>query len=391
MPTHPEDARGERPLDEIRVLDFTRILAGPYCTALLADLGADIIKVEPPQGDDYRHVGPFLENGASALFESINRGKRGIVLDLARKEHRESTLALALTADVVVENFRPGVADKLGIGFAALSAINPRLVYASISGFGQDGPNAARPAYDYILQAMTGIMTMTGDPAGPPMPVGESIADVAAGLFASWAILAALLEREKRGKGRHIDLGMFDAMVALQPTSVVRYLATGEVPRRVGSRHPLSAPFGTFRASDEDIVITVLNGKLFAELARCMGRPELAQDARFLSDAERLTHEAELRAEIEDWLAGLSAKEAVERLVAAGVPASRIASIADALASEQAAARPLLQSATDPDLGALLLPEQPARFSGTRRGLTGRAPRLGEHTDEVLGRIAPRP
>jgi CoA:oxalate CoA-transferase len=238
---------------------------------------------------------------------------------------------------------------------------------------------------------MTGIMMMTGDPAGPPMPVGESIADVAAGLFASWAILAALLEREKRGRGRHIDLGMFDAMVALQPTSVVRYLATGEVPRRVGSRHPLSAPFGTFRANDEDIVITVLNGKLFAELARCMGRPELAQDARFASDAERLTHEAELRAEIEGWLAGLSAKEAVERLVAAGVPASRVASIADALASEQAAARPLLQSVTDPDLGALLLPEQPARFSGIRRGLTGRAPRLGEHTDEVLGRIAPRP
>jgi CoA:oxalate CoA-transferase len=387
MTTPPQDSSLGRPLEGIRVLDFTRVLAGPYGTALLADLGAEVIKVEPPQGDDYRHVGPFLPNRASALFESINRGKLGIVLDLSREADRQVALALAAEVDLVFENFRPGVADRLGIGWNALSAVNRRLVYVSISGFGQGGPNAARPAYDYIIQALSGIMTMTGDAEGPPMLVGESIADITAGLFASWAALAALIDRDRHGRGRHIDLGMFDSMIALQPTSVVRYLATGVVPRRVGSRHPLSAPFGAYQASDEPIIIAVLNGKLFAELTRCMERPELAADPRFGSDAARLEHEAELRTEIEGWLAHLSAEAAVQRLVAAGVPACRVASIKDALGSEQAAARPVLQSASDPELGELLVPEQPARFSDVPRGRTRRAPRLGEHTQEVLRRL----
>ncbi len=375
------------PLTGITVLDFTRVLAGPYCTALLADLGADVIKVEPPHGDDYRHIGPFHRDGSSALFEAINRGKRGIVLDLANDEHKAVAHALARKADVVVENFRPGVVAKLGVGYDALAALNPRLVYASISGFGQDGPNAARPAYDFILQAMTGIMAVTGDPSGSPMPVGEAIADISAGLFASWAILAGLVERQRTGHGRYIDVGMFDTMIAMQPILVARLIATGQAPRRVGNTHALSAPFGVFRAADGDFVIAVLNEKLFVALAGTIGRPEISADARFASDSDRLAHEGELRAIIEAWSSQRNAAVAVATLVAAGVPACEVQDIGEALASEQARARPLLQSVKHPALGELKVPEQPARFAGLQRGSGRPAPRLGEHTQEVLAEI----
>ena len=246
-----EAVQNTKPLDGIRVLDFTRVLAGPYCTALLADLGADVLKVESPQGDDYRYIGPFYENELSAVFETVNRGKRSLVLDLSTPAGQELAIRLAQDADVVVENFRPGVVDKLGIGWGRLSPFNAGLVYVSISGFGQGGPNAGRPAYDIIVQAMTGIMTITGDPEGPPTLIGESIADVASGLFASWSVLAALVERTRTGRGRRIDVAMFDAMIALQPLVVTRYLATGIASKRVGNRHAQSAPFGAFKAAEE--------------------------------------------------------------------------------------------------------------------------------------------
>ncbi|MGH7068834.1 MAG: CaiB/BaiF CoA transferase family protein, partial [Acetobacteraceae bacterium] len=353
--------------------------------------GAEVIKVEPPRGDDYRHVGPFVGNGSSAMFESVNRGKLGIVLDLTREQDRAAAVALARQADVAVENFRPGVADRLGIGWTALSAVSQRLIYVSISGFGQKGPNAQRPAYDYIIQGLSGIMAVTGDPDGPPTLVGESIADMAAGMFASWAILAALYERNRTGCGRYIDISMFDAMIALQLTSVVRWFASGEAPTRVGNRHPLSAPFGAFRARDREIMIAVLNAKQFELLLDVMGRRALLGDPRFASDSARLENEAPLRREIEDWLAGYSAEEAVAKLVAAGVPAGPVADIAEALASEQAVARQLLQRAELPEVGPFWLPEQPAHFLGALRGATGRAPQLGEHTAEVLARLADRP
>lgn len=373
-----------RPLQGVRVLDFTRVLAGPYCTALLADLGADVLKVEPPQGDDYRHIGPFHEDRSSALFEAINRGKRGIVLDLATEAHRRIALDLSADADVVVENFRPGVAAKLGIGWEALSRLNPRLVYASISGFGQDGPNAARPAYDIVVQAMSGIMSVTGDPNGPPTLIGESIADVVSGLFGSWSILAALVERNRTGQGRRIDVAMFDAMMALQPLIVARCLATGMPPQRVGNRHALSAPFGAFAARDGAFVLAVLNGKLFATLAGIIGQPGLAAEPRFASDALRLENEAELRRIIEAWSGTMTASEAVSVLVAAGVPAAEVTDTAQALASPQAAARPVTQEVEHPRLGRLAVPEQPVRFAGASRGGLKPAPRLGEHTDAVL-------
>ena len=379
----PTSGAPSKPLDGLRVLDFTRVLAGPYATVLLADLGADVIKVEPPGGDDYRHIAPFLADGSTAIFEALNRGKRGIVLDLAKPDHRGAALALAMSADVVVENFRPGVADKLGIGWDALSQANPALVYASISGFGQDGPDAGRPAYDIIGQALSGIMHITGDPGGPPTMIGESIADVVSGLFASWAILAALHERERTGRGRHIDVAMLDAMMALQPLTVARYLATGQSPMRVGNRHPLSAPFGAYRASDRSFVVAVLNTKLFAALAQAIGRPDMADDPRFATDPLRLAHEAELRAAIEDWAASLTAAEAVARLQAAGVPAAQVGDTATALAAAEARGRPQTQVVGRSGQADFKVPEQPTVFVGAPRGGTRPAPRLGEH-DDVL-------
>ncbi|APF37747.1 CoA transferase [Chelatococcus daeguensis] len=378
-----------KPLADLRVLDFSRVLAGPYCTALLADLGAQVIKVEPPGGDDYRHIGPFVE-GESMLFATVNRGKRSIVLDLAKAEDLAVAHALAARADVVVENFRPGVADKLGIGWAQLSALNPRLVYASISGFGQEGELAKRPAYDVILQAMSGIMAVTGEPDGPPTLVGESIADVAAGLFASWAVLVALHERHGTGRGRHIDLAMFDAMVALQPLVVARYLATGEAPRRVGNRHPLSAPFGAFAARDGSFVLAVLNDKLFQRLAACIGAPEIAADPRFTTDSDRLANEGALRALIEGWSRRLGAREAVEALVAHGVPAAEINDMAEALASPHAEARGLLQEVSDARAGMRQVPEQPARFAGAPRGGLAAAPRLDGDRAAILADLEDR-
>ncbi|MBB4016619.1 CoA:oxalate CoA-transferase [Chelatococcus caeni] len=378
-----------KPLADLRVLDFSRVLAGPYCTALLADLGAQVIKVEPPGGDDYRHIGPFVE-GESMLFATVNRGKRSIVLDLAKAEDLAVAHALAARADVVVENFRPGVADKLGIGWAQLSALNPRLVYASISGFGQEGELAKRPAYDVILQAMSGIMAVTGEPDGPPTLVGESIADVAAGLFASWAVLAALHERHGTGRGRHIDLAMFDAMVALQPLVVARYLATGDAPRRVGNRHPLSAPFGAFAARDGSFVLAVLNDKLFQRLATCIGAPEIAADPRFATDSDRLANEGALRALIEAWSRQRRAREAVEALVAHGVPAAEINDMAEALASPHAEARGLLQEVSDARAGMRQVPEQPARFAGAPRGGLAAAPRLDGDRAAILADLEDR-
>lgn len=374
---------GRKPLDGLRVLDFTRVLSGPYCTALLADLGADVLKVEPPNGDDYRHIGPFQSDGSSALFETVNRGKRSVVLDLSDNKHRDLALELASDADVVVENFRPGVADKLGIGWEHVRARNPRMIYASISGFGQDGPNARRPAYDIVVQALSGIMSVTGEPNGAPTLIGESIADVATGLFGSWAILAALYDRDRSGEGRHIDIAMFDSMIALQPLVVARYLGTGKIPHRVGNRHPLSAPFGAFRAWDKLFVLAVLNPKLFEVLAKLIERTDLLSDPRFATDSSRLENESVLREAIEAWSTKRTAAEAVAALVGAGVPAAEVSDMQGALNSDQARSRSPLQ-AVQSRQGEMKVPEQPARFGGAPRGGLASAPQLGSDTPQAL-------
>ena len=373
-------------LSGLRVLDFSRVLAGPFCTALLADLGAEVIKVEPPGGDDYRHIGPFKE-GESALFLLMNRGKKSLTLNL--KSARGAALAreLAGKSDVVVENFKPGVAGRLGIDHETLREVNPRLVYASISGFGQSGPLADRPAYDIIAQAMAGLMSVTGDPEGPPTRAGESMADLCGGLYAAWAIMAALFARERSGQGRRIDVAMFDSIFSLLPTALAQYLYAGTNPGRTGNRHPISSPFGSFRAADGEVIIAVANDTLFVRLAEAMGAPDLARDPRFAGDELRTCNEPTLRTAIEAWTGRLTVAEVVEILERRGVPASPIWSVEQAAESAQVAFRRLLATAEHPRLGEIPLIEQPVHFSDAPRGRHRPPPLLSEHSEAVLGEI----
>jgi CoA:oxalate CoA-transferase len=378
-------AQGGGALAGVRVLDFTRVLSGPYCTALLADLGAEVVKIEAPQGDEYRQIGPFRA-GQSALYELVNRNKLGIGVDLKQPAGLALAKRLMQSADVLVENFRPGVAARLGIGYADCALANPGLIYASISGFGQEGRNKDLPAFDLIAQAMSGMMAVTGEPNGPPMKVGESIGDLAAGLFCSWAILAALYERSRTGRGRQIDVGMVDALVALSPTAIAQWMFGQTPPTRTGNRHPLSTPFGAFAARDGYVVICVLNETQFARLAECLDRPELAADPRFASDELRTRHEAELGAILREWLAPQQALEAVHRLQAAGVPASTIEEPVRVFEGEHVAARQLLSTVQHPRLGTIPAMEQPVHFGGVARARQRPAPGLGEHNRAVLAR-----
>ncbi|WP_281156176.1 CoA transferase [Streptomyces sp. HYC2] len=379
----------------LRVLDLSRVLAGPYCTALLADLGADVVKVEPPGGDDARHLGPFRK-GESVYFAQLNRGKRSIALDLKDPDDHALLLRLAGQADVFVENYRPGVARRLGIDHATLRAANPRLVYASISGFGQSGPMREHPAYDLIVQAMSGLMAGTGTPEGPPTRVGESVGDLVAGLFASWAINAALFDRERSGRGRYIDVAMLDSLVSLQVTAMSLLTATGGLPGRVGNRHPVSTPFDTYRTADGLVAIAVAGEAVFARFARMVGRPDMPSDPRFRDDAARAHHIERVREITERWSAGLTTEQALESARAAGVPAAPIWDLTDAVNSEQIRARGLVGEFDHPVLGRTPYLRQPARFgpdgttdgAGTASGAPGTAapsPALGEHADAVVG------
>lgn len=369
------------PLSGFRIFDLTRVLAGPYCTALLADLGAEVIKLEPPGGDEYRHIGPFRD-GKSALFQLTNRGKQSIVLDL--KSDRDIAIAqeLALTCDAVVENFRPGVAAKLKLDAATLRARKPSLVCASISGFGQTGPWTAKPAYDLVVQALSGMMALNGDEGAAPLKVGESIADLAGGLFASWAILAALLKRERTGEGASLDIAMHDALFALLPTAHAQLFYGKREPRRVGNRHPLSTPFGCYRASDGMFALAVLNEKHFAIFAALMARPGLEQDMRFASDEARTRNEPALKTMIEEWSAERPVQEVVALLEAAGIPAAPIQSFGEAASSEQTRAREVVKLLE----GDAIVP-QPVWFDGSKPHATTPAPALGEHTEAILNTL----
>ena len=271
-----------KPLDGIRIVDFSRVMAGPFCTALLADLGAEVIKIESRTGDDYRHIGPF-KNGESALFLSFNRGKKSVVIDLKSADGRAIAHDLIAHSDIVVENFRPGVARKLGIDYDAARRTNSRIIYLSISGFGQSGPLADRPSYDIIAQAMAGMMSMTGDPEGPAMRVGDALGDLAAGLYGAWGITTALFSRERTGAGQYLDIAMFDAIFSFLPTPFSMFMLTGASPTRSGNRHLLSAPFGSFCAADGEVIIAVANNALFDRLLDALERTDLRDDPRFVA------------------------------------------------------------------------------------------------------------
>ncbi|SEN24013.1 CoA:oxalate CoA-transferase [Paracoccus alcaliphilus] len=367
-----------KPLQGIRVLDLTRVLAGPYATALLADLGAEVIKLEPLTGDDYRHIGPF-KDGESALFTLNNRGKRSLALDLKNPADLKLAQDIAARVDVVVENFRPGVAARLGLGAETLRAANPRLIYCSISGFGQDGPFRDLPAYDLVVQAMSGLMAATGEEGHAPLKTGESIADLLAGLFASWSIMAALVGRNASGQGAALDVAMYDALFSMLTTSHALHLYAGQLPQRVGNRHPLSTPFGCFATSDGQVVIAVLNARQFATLATLIGQPGAADDLRFVTDETRTENEPALRALIEGWSARLTTQQAVAALSGVGLPAAPIWDIAQAADSEHAQARGLVSMLNGrPVVG------QPVRFDGAKPVADRAAPRLGGDLEAVL-------
>ncbi|WP_425046385.1 CaiB/BaiF CoA transferase family protein [Primorskyibacter sp. S87] len=375
-----------KPLAGIKVLDLTRVLAGPYCTALLADLGAEIIKLEPPQGDDYRHIGPFRD-GESALFTLTNRGKRSIALNLKHPGGLGAAQKLADGCDVVVENFRPGVADKIGLGAAALRTRNPSLIYCSISGFGQQGPFRDMPAYDLVVQAMSGLMAATGEEGGDPLKTGESVADLNAGLFASWAIMAALVGRSSSGQGATLDVAMYDVLFSMLVTSHAQYFYDGKIPDRVGNRHPLSTPFGCFRCRDGQVVIAVLTSVQFERLAGLIGRPDLIGDPAYASDDARTENEPALRRMIEAWSADLSVETAVEQLASAHLPAAPIWDIAQAASSEQAGIRGLVKHLPHPVLGAAPTVGQPVLFDGAKPISDGTAPGLNADGADILAEL----
>ncbi|AGI25585.1 CoA-transferase [Pseudomonas sp. ATCC 13867] len=365
-----------QPLMGVRVLDLSRVLAGPHCTAMLADLGAEVIKFEVPgHGDDSRHLGPF-KDGESVYFGLINRGKRSVELDFKAPDDLQRFYRMVADADVVVENFRPGVTQRLGIDFDSLKRHNPRLIYASISGFGQNGPLSRRPAYDIVAQAMSGLMSVSGFPETGPTRSGEALGDLCAGVYAAWAISSALFAREHQGSSaQYIDVAMFDVLVSLQMTGLSNLFAHGRAPGLVGNRHPVSTPFDTYRAADGLVVIAVASDKLFRRFCESIGRAELAEDPRFADDPSRTCNEQALRAEIERWTGARSVEDACDLLLDAGVPASPVWNLAEATGSEQAQVRQLL---VQPGDGQPPLVPQPVYFNGRKPHAATRAPRLGE-------------
>lgn len=373
------------PFSGVLVVDLTHVLNGPFGTTILTDLGARVIKVEPPgHGDDTRTYGPFVK-GQSLYFSFVNRGKESIVLNLKEESDRAIFLNMVRQADVLTENYRPGVMDRLGFSYQALSQLNPRLIYASSTGFGQTGPLKTFPAYDTIVQAMSGLMSVTGFPDGPATRVGTSISDLVSGTFMFAGIASALYAREMTGKGRHVDVAMLDGTFAFLEHGVMAYSATGKSAPRIGNRHPYMAPFDTFEAADTGFVIACGNDRMFGELCRAIGRPELAQDKRFLANPDRAQNNVALKAEIEAVLKTQPAAHWLNVIHEAGVPVGPINSMKEAAEHPQIKARNMYIEA-----GGVRMPGNPIKLSGyddpaVRVG----APELDQHGAALRHEFAP--
>lgn len=374
-----------RPLEGIRVLDLTRVLAGPYCTWILGALGADVVKVEQPGvGDQSRGYGPYVA-GESVYFMSINRCKRGITLDL--KRGADVVRRLIERSDVLVENFSPGVMERTGLSYAAVSAINRRLVYASISGFGQTGPAASKRAYDPIVQALSGLMSVTGEPGQAPVRVGFSIGDIAAGTFSAVAILAALRQRDATGRGQWLDVGMVDSLVAMMEYPVARYATAGELPTPLGNRHPTITPEQAFLASDGWFVLAVANEKQWRSFCAVIDRPELASDLRYQTNGDRTRRHDELETLLASILVQRTRREWIERLGEAGIPAAALHNVADLVEWDQVRARSLVAEVVHPVAGRTRLASLPFRSSEADSFANSPAPTLGAQTDTVLAEL----
>lgn len=376
-------------LEGVRVLDLSRILAGPWATQLLADFGADVIKVERPgTGDDTRTWGPpFVGNATareSAYFLSANRGKRSICLDISTAEGGEVARRLAAGSDVLVENFKAGALARYGLDYGSLGALNPRLVYCSLTGFGQDGPYRNRPGYDFLIQGMGGLMSITGLPGGVPTKVGVALADVIAGLYAANAITAALNHRAHTGVGQYIDIALLDAMVASLANQALNYLVTGKNPRRFGNAHPSIVPYDAFPTSDDHIIVAVGNDSQFRELCRVLECDELGDDPRFASNSERVLNRDVLTGLLSERLRRHPSAHWLDRMTAAGVPAGPINSLEQVFADPQIRHRRMRVELLHPLRGPVPGVASPVKFSATPTRCDVAPPVLGEHTREIL-------
>ena len=373
------------PLSGILVIDLSRILAGPYCTLLMAEMGARVIKVEPPKGgDDARAYGPFI-NGKSTYFASVNRGKESIALDLKADGDRKIFEKLLEKADVVVENFRPGTMEKLGYGWEALHARYPQLIYASASGFGHTGPNSKDPAYDMVMQGQGGIMSITGNEGQPPSRVGMSIGDIGAGLYTAVAVNAAIVHRLKTGESTKVDIAMFDCQLALLENAIMRYTVEKEIPGPLGARHPTITPFEAFATSDGSMIIAAGNDSLFVKMCEALGRPDMATDPAYKSNALRQKSQQKLKQEIESVLKTNTTDHWIAVVSKGGVPCGPINNIAQAIAHPQVAARNMLVDVPDGSGGTLKLAGNPLKMSAFADPTTRPpAPDLDGDRDAIL-------
>lgn len=376
------------PLTGLTVLDLTRVLSGPYCTTLLGAMGARVIKVEQPgRGDDTRAWGPPFVGGESAYFLSVNANKESLTLDFKRPAGRDILDRLIARADVVVENFRPGTLARLGLDYASVEAAHPRLIYCSISGFGQDGPRWAQPGYDAVIQAEGGLMSVTGDAEGPPYRVGVAIADLVAGLLAAQGIALALFARERSGRGQHVDISMLDGVLSLLSYHASIYLTTGATSGRVGNRHATIAPYETFTASDGELFLAVGNDEQFGRLCQATGLLELRDDARFATNPERVRHAGELRARIQPVLAQRRRAEWIEVLTASGVPCGAVRTVPEALLDPQVQARRMIEAVEHAALGMVKVLGVPIKMSETPGEVRRAPPLLGQHTHHILAEL----
>ncbi|HEX4302957.1 MAG TPA: CoA transferase [Rhizomicrobium sp.] len=378
------------PLANLLVIDLTRVLAGPYAALMLNELGARIIKVEPPRtGDDSRHIGPFVKTPdgrtKSGYFMSVNRAKESIALDLKSDPDRAIFEALLARADILIENYRGGTMEKLGYGYEQLKDKYPKLIYCGVSGFGHTGPYAKRPAYDMVVQAMGGVMSLTGHPDSPPTRVGTSTGDLSAGLFATIGMVTALYDRQNTGKGQKVDISMLDSQVALLENAISRYVATGDVPGRLGSRHPSIAPFAAFATKDGHIAIAAGNDDLFARVARVIGRDDLIADERFTSNPKRVTNYEPLHEEMELALSARTSHDWLAALDEAAVPCGPLNNVAQVMADPQILHRNMIVETLDPDLGLIRMQGNPVKLSAHPDPSTREhAPELDEHRAAIL-------
>ena len=373
------------PLAGLRVLDLTRVLAGPYCTMMLADMGADVVKVERPgSGDDTRGFGPPFVGGQSTYFMSINRNKRGMTLDLKQERGLDILRDMLATADVVVENFRPGLMESFGYGYEVAKEINPRLIYCSISGYGGTGPDSALPGYDLIIQGEGGLASLTGDRDGPPFKVGTSQADIVAGMMAFQGVLLGLIARERTGRGQKVDIGMLDCQVAMLTYQAGIYFATGESPTRIGNRHPSIVPYETFECADGYLNVACGNESMWRRFCKAAGMEDLAEDLRFRSNADRVANADVLRSLLRPAMSERTTAEWLTALRSAGVPAGRIDTVRDVCERPQVIARDMVVELEHPKAGPIRVTGVPVKLSETPGAVHSPPPVLGEHTEDVL-------